>query len=272
MDSLIQDLPPSSFRMRAWCALTAACAFFACEMQTAGTSVGTGNPTEIEVTFKNDSGSVPIHGVMNVYASTQIPVPGIAADPLVSVPVTDADHAVLAADGFDAVADSLWPRTSVDNGECAFNVVVTGEKSGAVLKGFAYRKATHDFVLRAEDANALRHEQTATVVGPMSPLVELACSMDTTRFSPYQNYFLFFYGTGFRSRNESGHFIFPAIPAGAYQGFLIGIPNPEQPTEGTLDSLSVYEVDREIETGESNPLFPGDVQAKIPTPRAFLNK
>ena len=56
----------------ALCGLAVAFALARCETQVAGTSVGTGNPTEIQVSFKNDSGSMAVTGTLNVYASTQI--------------------------------------------------------------------------------------------------------------------------------------------------------------------------------------------------------
>ncbi|HKP94595.1 MAG TPA: hypothetical protein VJ385_02450 [Fibrobacteria bacterium] len=253
----------------ALCGLTALFLFVRCETQTAGTSVGTGNPTEIEVAFRNDSGSEPITGTMTVYASTQIPVPGFSPAPLISVPVAGMSHAVLKASAFAALADTLWPKGSVENGLYRFNVVVMGETKGAVLKGFSFRKTEKDFLLRAEDANAVRQENTATLKGTLSPLVELKCGIDTATISPYKNHFLFMYGTGLVAKGTAGEFVFPSVPKGSYESFLLSIPMKGNASTTIGDSLAIYSLSAALTSGTNNPLAVGDVQIRVPTPQSL---
>jgi hypothetical protein len=247
-------------------ALAAACAFFACDLQTAGTSVGTGNPTEIEVAFKNDSGSVYITGTMEVYAATQIPVPGFSPDPLIRMPVSGASHAALQAEALAALADSLWPATSVENGLYRFNVVVTGEAEGSVIKGFVFRKDSGDFVLEPKYEKTPRNPGSALVKGGMEKLVSIACAIDTTDLLSNFDDYLFLYGTGFKTKEAEGGFIFPSIPKGEYDAFLLSLPGKGQGGIGVDDSLYVYGLSTGIAADKPNVLTLAGVQATVPTP------
>ncbi|MEO7424398.1 MAG: hypothetical protein ABI036_04375 [Fibrobacteria bacterium] len=276
MHSLCHYIFRSSFRQRpvaartlatrTLSALVAVCAFFGCDMQTAGTSVGTGNPTEIEVAFKNDSGSVSITGTMEVYAATQIPVPGFSPDPLIRVPVSGLSHATLQAEALAALPDSLWPATSVENGLYRFNVVVTGETEGSILKGFALRKDSGDFVLEPKYENTARHPGSAPVRGGMEPLVSIACTIDTAMLVSYYDDYLFLYGTGFKVKADAGSFVFPSIPKGEYDAFLLSLPGRGQGGIGVDDSLLVYGLSMGIAADKPNVLALTGVQATVPVP------
>jgi hypothetical protein len=252
------------------CGLAACLAFPSCDDQVAGTSVGTGNPTEIEVAFKDDAGSVAITGTMNVYASTQIPVPGFSPEPLVSVPVNGATHAALNASALKAVADTLWPKASVENGLYRFNVVVTGTDKGSILKGFAFRKDSNDFELRAEDSGAVRIEGVATVMGAMTPLVSFQASLDSARISPSWDYYLFIYGTGYAGMADQGRFSIPKLPQGRYEAHIVLLPAREHSTSGT-DSTFVFSLKAPIEPGQDS-LALGPILATIPLPDSLKTK
>ncbi|MDB5105494.1 MAG: hypothetical protein JWP91_3183 [Fibrobacteres bacterium] len=254
----------------ALCGLAAGFALLRCDMQTAGTSVGTGNPTEIIVSFQGDSGSESINGTMDVYAYTQIPVPGFSPEPLVRVGIAGAMHAALKAATFQALADSLWPKTSIEDGAYRFNVVVTGEHSGSILKGFSFRRKTGDFVLRAEDAKkALRNENVATVWGAMAPLAAFECSIDPGSLIAQKDHYLFLYGTGFQVKGDSGRFVFPAMPKAAYQVSMVSLPKKGEGGAGANDSVYVYGLTSGIEAGKPNPLSFGPIQDTLPVPESL---
>jgi hypothetical protein len=239
-------------------------ALMSCEDRVAGTSVGTGNPTEIQVSFKNDSGSVPITGMMNVYASTQIPVEGFSPQPLLSVPVSASAEASLTAAAFDAIADTLWPKTSVEAGSYRFNVVVTGENHGTIMKGLAFRKKEGDFVLRAEDAKAPMTGKMATVTGSMTPLVTFQGVLDTNKMSAVWEYHLFLYGTGYSGKSEGGRFSIPKFPIGKYESHVILVPTKAQQVSGQ-DSAVVFDLMAPIEPGVETLLLSAN-QVHIPLP------
>jgi hypothetical protein len=233
--------------------LAGALALSCCADRVAGTSVGTGNPTEIEVAFRDDAGAaLSITGDLSVYAITQIPVEGYAPEPLVKVPVAGADRATLKAEDFKALADSLWPKGSRNGDLYAFNVVVTGESRGAIVRGLTWRKDLNKFVLREEDPKIDEGVKKASIEGPLVPLVAFQGTMDTTTFSLTHEYHLFLYGTGYTSRVSHGVFILPKVPLESHDGFLIGLPSKLHLSAG-VDSTPVYSLTSTLEAGTSNP-------------------
>ncbi len=248
----------------ALCGLAVAFAFPGCDMQTAGTSVGTGNPTEIEVSFKNDSGSVPITGTMAVYASTQIPVLGFSPEPLITLSVTGSDHASLKANVFASLADTLWPKSSIENGIYHFNVAVIGDSQGTILKGLSFRKSDGCFVLSGADATAPKVEVKGVLNGNLTPLIVYQGSLDTTKTDPLWDYHLFVYGTGFTSKSEHGRFTIQKLPLGQYECHVLLLPAKEHHLSG-VDSAAVYGINTSLEPG-NEVLDLGAEQAQVPLP------
>jgi hypothetical protein len=244
-------VPKSPLLRTALCGFACLLALGACDDRMAGTSVGTGNPTEIEIAFKDDAGTAPITGSLSVYATTQIPVEGYAPEPLLKVDVAGASQATLKATAFAALADSLWPKGSKNDSERFFNVVVTGEDQGAVLKGFAWRKADTSFGLRAEDEKVKAGATKATVKGLLAPLVAFQGTVNTANFSLVHDYHLFIYGTGYKAKIENGIFSMPKLPNQKYEGFLIILPQKDHLTFG-MDSTSVFSLTSSLESGNSN--------------------
>jgi hypothetical protein len=236
----------------------------ACDDRMAGTSVGTGNPTEIEIAFKDDAGTAPITGSLSVYATTQIPVEGYAPEPLLQVDVAGASQATLKATAFAALADSLWPKGSKNDSERFFNVVVTGEEQGAVLKGFTWRKADTSFGLRAEDEKVKAGETRATVKSLLVPLVAFRGTVDTASFNLFANYHLFIYGTGFKAQVEHGTFSMAKVPKDKYEGFLLSLPKSDHVISG-LDSTSVFSLTSPLEDGASD-LIKGPLHDRVLLP------
>src|SRR5688500_10651071 len=75
--------------------------------EVAGSSVTTGNPTEIQVSFTGENGPVAIAGRVEIYAATQIPIPGFRPEPLARHDVNGTAF-ILTASHFEGIADSLW--------------------------------------------------------------------------------------------------------------------------------------------------------------------
>ncbi|MDB5047533.1 MAG: hypothetical protein JWO30_604 [Fibrobacteres bacterium] len=263
------DARNKKFRMplkwkTALCGLVVVMAFTHCDLQMAGTSVGTGNPTEIEVAFKNDSGAVPITGDLSVYASTQIPVEGYAPAPLLKVNVNGMTQASLNVKAFQSLPDSLWPKGSKNGSNFMFNVVVTGDSQGVILKGFTWRKAEGDFVLRDEDQKPPGNGATAVIKGQLAPLVAFQGIVDTSNFSLLLDYYLFIYGTGYKAKVERGVFAMPNLPKDKYDGFLLSLPRKENQISG-VDSASVYSLTTSLDAGTSN-LTRGEVHERVLLP------
>lgn len=250
--------------------LAAAMGLLQCETRLAGSSVGTGNPTEIEVAFADESGPISLSGRVEVYAATQIPVPGFSPEPLIRLEVSGEARAYLDAEAFLSLGDSLWPKSSVE-GDSAwlFNVVVTGDGQGAVIRGLRFAEKRGGFVLRPEDVAPLEGK-AALVEGALKPLVEIRGRMDAGLLNPQMESFLFVYGTGFCARSDSGRFVFPRMPSGEHEAFLISYGDTRVP-HGS-DVLEVHRLNASIHSGGETHLNPNGIQELVPIPDSLKTK
>lgn len=232
----LSRFPSLSLPKALLCAVAAALA--GCGDRVAGTSVGTGNPTEIAISFRDEAGAVvPVTGSIHVYAATQIPT--FASAPLFSVDVNAATSGSIGTQALAGVADSLWAEGSTEGASRKFNLVVQGQDQGVILKGFTWRKDEGRFGLRSEDGDAIRNGNRATIKGGLTPLVTLSGSVDTLDFYSKWDYHLFVYGTGFTSKIENGRFSLVNIPRGEYTSHMILLPNPEGGASG-VDTASIF--------------------------------
>lgn len=242
-----------------------------CDDQVAGTSVGTGNPTEIQVSFRNDSdAAVALTGSIRVYASTQIPVGGFLPAPLLTIPVDGGNHAGLKADAFKSLADSNWPKGSIENGIYKFNLVVTGQTSGTVLHGFSLNKIKGEFQLRPQDSALVVHENVATIKGGLAPLITLSGNVDTTTFNAKWYYHLFIYGTGFTAKIEHGEFAIENIPTGQYISHLLLVPSKDAGQSG-VDSSDIFSLGTPIGIGVDT-IRVGTKHDRVPLPDSLRTK
>jgi hypothetical protein len=264
--SLSRLRPSPAIRAAAWTA-AAALALSGCIDRLAGTSVGTGNPTEIQVAFRDSTGApVAVTGSLQVYASTQIPVPGFAPNPLLTVDVAGASSASLKAEAFQGLADSLWPKGSIDSGAYEFNVVVAGGTQGAVLRGFSFRKDGSAFDLRAQAAGDGVNGKVAEIEGTLAPLVDIECALDTNELSMNWDNYLFLYGTGYAAKGVKGKFVLHGIPKKRHAVSFISVPGKDDPSGGGSDSLFVYGLNVDIVPDKINQAQLGDLQSSLPTP------
>lgn len=249
------------------CMAAAALALAGCVERLAGTSVGTGNPTEIQVAFRDSTGApVAVTGALQVYASTQIPVPGFAPNPLLTVDVAGASSASLKAEAFRGLADSLWPKGSIDSGAYAFNVVVAGGTQGAILRGFSFRKDGAAFDQRAQAAGDAIHGKVAEIEGTVLPLVDVECALDTNNISMNWDNYLFLYGTGYAAKGVKGGFVLHGIPRMRHSVSFISVPGKDTPAGGGTDSLFVYGLKVDIVPDMVNQAQLGDLQSRLPIP------
>lgn len=258
-------------RKTALCAAFALLALSGCDERMAGTSVGTGNPTEIQLGFRDGTGSAALSGRMSVYASTQIPVEGYRPGPLLEYELKDATSATLKAAEFAALPESVWAKGSVAEGIHSFNVVVTGTSQGSVLAGFGFDKAKGKFVLRPEDDEAVwdAEGERAAVKDSLRALVDLQGTVDTNSISRFTHYHLFLFGTSFASKVERGSFTMHDVPEGKYDAYLIALPTRDDPPISDVDSTDVFSTTAPISTGTSL-LSRGELFERVRLPDSLI--
>jgi hypothetical protein len=242
-----------SVRKTALCAATALLALAGCDERIAGTSVGTGNPTEIQLGFKDGAGSAALSGRVSVYASTQIPVEGYRPEPLFEYALQNAGSALLKAADFAALPESVWAKGSVVKGIHAFNVVVTGASQGSLLAGFGFDKDKGKFVLRPEDDGAVWDAEGhgALLKDSLRALVDMEGTLDTAALNRYNDYHLFLYGTSYVTKVESGIFSFHDVPEGKYNVYLITLPRKDHQGSGS-DSTDIFSTTEPLSTTTTN--------------------
>lgn len=252
------------------CLAAAVLALTSCEDRVAGTSVGTGNPTEIQLGFRDSSGSAALSGRVSVYAATQIPVEGYRPEPLLEYELKDAAYATLKAADFAALPDTVWDERSLANGVRSFNVVVSGASQGSILAGFGFDKVNGGFVLRQEDGEATWNPGHDGVVlkDSLRALVELKGTIDTAIMSRYKDYHLFLYGTGFASKIEGGTYSFHGVPDGTYNAFLISLPHRDQQGSST-DTTDIFSTTAPLST-ESPTLSMGELHDRVRLPDSLI--
>ncbi len=234
-----------------------------CDMQTAGTSVGTGNPTEIQVAFTQDVAGTPLSGRLELYATTQIPVPGFHPSPLATVAFSHADKVAITSDALKNVADSLWPAGSVEGDSIYhFNLVVMGDSAGAVVRDFGWNKLSKGFTVVT---GALRSGDVEAISVGLKPWAPAAVRIDSAELSPNKDNYLFLYGTGFSARGVGGRFDFSALPPGAQNAYLISLPTHADDASGA-DSLFIYGLKSSIQAGGTNSVGVGTFVGEVPLP------
>jgi len=250
--------------------LAAALGLLQCETRLAGSSVGTGNPTEIEVAFADRAGPITLSGRVEVFAASQIPVPGFSTEPLIRMNVAGGARVTLNAEAFLALGDSLWPESSLEGDSVrSFNVVATGDSQGAVIAGLRFAKKTGGFLLRPEDGLP-KDGEAAKVIGAVRPLVEIRGRMDAGDLQPGTESFLFVYGTGFYAKGDAGRFVFPRMPSGEYETFLISYDKGNFPSGS--ESMDVFRLSGPIGPGDEALLGLSGIQERIPIPDSLKAK
>lgn len=261
----------SSLRNRAVAfALSLGCALalLRCDTQVAGSSVTTGNPTEIQVSFTGDGQPTALTGRVELYGATQIPVPGFQPEPLATFEVEDAKDFTLKSSDLETIPDSLWPVGSVDGDSLArFNLVVSGAKEGTILRDLAYRFKAGEFAPPEADGKQVA-EKRARISAEINPMTGYQAFIDPASLDPERHTFLFLAGTGYVAESEDGLFAFPGLPEGNHSLSFITLPDEEIILIGE-DTATVFATDRPIETGKVDTLAVTAVQFQVPMPDKY---
>jgi hypothetical protein len=246
--------------------------------KVASTSVTTGNPVGMTFVLTKDSIPISITGRIEVYAATQIPVPGFSPSPLYSAPISNAKEIRLDAVELKSVPDSLWAKTSIEADSIyRFNVVLTGDSIISVLKEFRLNKSRGYFIPREVDqANAVISNRLK-IHAPAVSLIPYRGVISNERISMVWDYYMFIYGTGFFTKGigesqEDGVtvFTFEKVPKGVNDCFLILLPGPNHPASG-IDSTSIFSLAKPFNT-EIDTLILGPEQQIIELPDSLKTK
>lgn len=253
----------------AW-AILAGCglALVRCEDRLAGSSVTTGNPTEIQVGFTGENGPVAISGRVDIYGATQVPIAGFHHEPLATYDVNGKEDFLLNASRFDGIADSLWPMGSKDGDSLVrFNLVVTGVKQGAILRNLVFLLNQGKFMLMDGSWKEGAGGVGLVSVG-ITDLVEYNAVIDPKILSDKRLNYLFLKGTGYSAKSDSGHFRFPGVPMGTHPISFISLPDKGQILDPE-DSAYVYGVDKPLVAGRVDTLSATEIDIRFPMPDAF---
>jgi hypothetical protein len=240
------------------------------------TSISTGNPVGITFRFEKEAKPVALTGTLDIYASMQIPVPGYSPEPLLRMRLDNSDTARLAASALASIPDTLWPDDPDGKDSLLkFNVVLTGDSLGAILKGFRFDKR-HKVVIppAASDAEETFHAEVSGLVD-YAGVLELDSGYSTHRY----DYYIFIFGTGYfakmvgdKSYGDTLPFTLSKLPAGQHDAFLLGLPNPAVVQTSYPDSAAVFTLTPPLRT-DTDSLRTGlyFMQVRLP-PGYFLPK
>jgi hypothetical protein len=232
--------------------------------EVTSTSVTTGNPTGIRILFKRDTLPVSISGHVDFFATTQIPLPSYSPNPILRANISNANEFQLEPDILMGIADSLWPKTSIDADSIYhFNLVVSDSSVGILLKDFGWNKKNNSFRIQLSNGELIDENQKMDLNGNLVLLKEVVCNIDPVTMSPDRTNILFIYGTGFWTIEKNGRFVFPALPKGEYELAHAGLPGRDRPTS-RFDSLDIYGINKKISTEKENFLIIKGIIEEIP--------
>lgn len=235
--------------------------------RVAGSSVTTGNPTEIQVSFTGENGPVALAGRVEIYAATQVPVPGFRPAPLARREV-DGKSFTLTASLFEGIADSLWPPGSLEGDSLArFNLAITGGSQGAILRNLAFRLKEGGFTLE-EGIGTEGAGGAVSLKAGLTNLVEYKAFIDPGSLESARHNYLFLLGTGYAAKSDSGKFTFPAIPAGSHPLSFLTLPDRQFNT-GKEDTAEVFGVDKPLVAGKVDTVKADQLEFKLPLPADY---
>lgn len=234
--------------------------------RVAGSSVTTGNPTEIQVGFTEHGSEVAFSGRVALYGATQIPVPGFQPAPLDSWDLSDAKVFNLTIASLQDIPDSLWPKGStVGDSLRLFNLVATNSTRGSITRNLAYRVKKKDFALPEGSWKPGKREGQALVAAGLTVREKWEAYLKPAAINPTKHNYLYLPGTGFSALSKCGRFEFQSIPTGSHPlaflttGKNFGSSVPE-------DSVSVYNVTTVVVSGGVETLSINKFLFRVPPP------
>lgn len=225
--------------------LSLALGFFACLPENdsrddiAGTSVGTGNPGKIKVSFKQNGLPYVFSGRIDIFGSTQIPISGFNPEPLARFKIESTSEILFSADQMKAIPDSAWPRNSVIGDSLfRFNLIITEDSMGAIVSGLALNKKGNEFLSVADDSG-ITYKSIFEINAPLILMKPLQVWIRPKTLIATRIHFLFIQGTGYFATSDSGKFLFPAMPEKEYLPLYISVPDKGHILTGE-DSVLTY--------------------------------
>lgn len=234
----------------------------------AGTSVSTGNPGSVKVSFKEGDSLTVFSGKLEVFGATQVPLPDLKPSPLAWFTVDTGTSTVLSPESLHSIADSAWPSTSKEGDSIyRFNVVISDLKRATILRNFAYHRKSMkvismDSLNSTADSNGVLHRDA-----PLVPLVKIT-AITKGKFSLERDQYLFIMGTGYIAEGDSGKtYTFTGIPSGIHDLKWMSVWKKGHGLASTVDSLLVYDLRAPFDT-EGNGVFVinDTVHTAIPIP------
>lgn len=256
---------PSLRNRTAAIALSLGCALalLRCDTQVAGSSVTTGNPTEIQVSFTGDGQPTALTGRVELYGATQIPVPGFQPEPLASFEVEDTKDFTLKASDLEAIPDSLWPVGSVVGDSLVrFNLVAADGARGLLIKDFAWHPISGGFRHTGMKTGDEVGGKALKLSAELEAMTAHAITVHIESLTASHDNYLFIRGSGFVARGDSTAFLFPGLPEGRHQTNFLAIAKPGHGSSGNQDSVSIYDVPVPIDTESRQAV---DIGAKVET-------
>lgn len=235
----------------------------------AGTSVSTGNPGSVKISFKEGDSPTVFSGKLEIFGATQVPLPNLKPGPLAIIAVSDTISTVLSPENLRSIADSAWPSKSKDGDSIyRFNVVVSDVRRGAILRNLAYLKkdgkvVSMDSSRPTADTNAVLDRDASLV-----PLVSITAVTKGEFRSTYDHY-LFIMGTGYIAVGDSGtRYTFTGIPSGIHNLNWLPVWKKGLGPVSNPDSLRYYGLESPFNT-EGNGEFVIDVSTSSTFPIPF---
>lgn len=229
------------------------------------TSVTTGNPSGIRIIFKKDSTPISLNGVVEVFASTQIPVPGFSPKPLLRIELAEAKDIEIATSSINSIPDSLWPEKSTEGDSIQrFNAVITSDSLGLILENICFNRKKAGFSFSKEDSVLPSNNSQAEIIANLAQLTDYAGKTDTNQLSAFHDYYLFIYGTGFVSKGEHGIFMLPRLPIGTHNAFFLPLAKKPYPVS-SIDSATIFSLNGKLDT-RTDSLSRGPIYREIELP------
>lgn len=208
----------------------------------------TQNLTKAQFLFQAGGEPKPFTGSLELYASTQIPVPGFRPEPLASFPIASVDEFALDSTAFTGIPDSLWPARSVFGDSLVkFNVLMAGKDSGSLLTGFLFNRQNKTFA-RSVNEIVQTNDKTLTSYVDLRHYDTLSIHIDPETLSPASINYFFVYGSPIIGKADTaGNFQLNA-PQGTYSLSWLPIEGPNG-IGSTQDSAWIYKLRYEATTG-----------------------
>lgn len=238
------------FALGLGCALLSACSQDAPDQKMAGTSVGTGNPTEIKLSFTKDGLETPVSGRLEIFLADQNPV--FDSLPFAAFAVSEEAGRLLV--GGD-LADSLEKK--IARGGKA----LPGQNPAALTVNAFFRASTGleggitlSLVLDTgkNGASAPGRDEAAKSALRVGPLLRARGQVGSSVAEADEAH-VFVPGSPFKSLVDTGRFEIAGIPQGE---FPLALSVTVRSETDSLHQISLSKLDRKLNPEKEEVFFP----------------